>query len=72
MTAICGKSNGDRICFDIWINRPKYVNRIRVNRSRDIGPHRRVVLQAAEEGGRGSKIQLLSRPESFVKWAIAQ
>ena len=31
MTAMCGKSNGDRICFDMWINRPKFVNRIRAD-----------------------------------------
>ena len=49
MTAKCGKSNGDRICFDIWINRPKFVNRIRVDRSAGSGVRRRVASQSAEE-----------------------
>ena len=49
MTVICGKSNGDRICFDIWINRPKFVNRIRVDRRAGSGDRRRVASQSAEE-----------------------
>ena len=52
MTAICGKSNGDTICFDLWINRPKFINRNRAGRDSGRDGRSRASAGSAAEGGR--------------------